>query len=65
MRKEVTTKERLASIESTQEAIMEDIKECKENLNNHLQHHFWFTITLIGACGAEAIGLIVLVLKLL
>jgi hypothetical protein len=61
--KDPTIKERLACLETKQDGIASDVSECKANLSNHLEHHFWLNMTLVGAVVAEAIGFLVLIAK--
>jgi hypothetical protein len=63
--KDPTIKERLVCLETKQDGIASDVFECKTNLNNHLEHHFWFNMTLLGAVVVEAIALFIAAIKLL
>lgn len=55
-KKDLTTKERLAIVETL-------LKEVKEGLKNHLAHHFWVNVTLLGCIATEAIAILIIALK--
>lgn len=53
-----TTKERLTCIETKQDSII-------SKLDNHLRHHWEFTLVLLGAIITEAAGIIIIAIKLI
>jgi hypothetical protein len=55
-KRDTTTKERLAIVETL-------LGEIKTSFTNHLAHHWWFTMVLLSAVCAEAIGFLALVVK--
>jgi hypothetical protein len=56
MSKQGTVKEQIASL-------CTDMQWLKKQFDNHLAHHWAFTVALLSAIIAEAIGFIVLVAK--
>ncbi len=54
--KDLTVKERLASVETLLETI-------DKGFSNHLAHHWAITITLLGVVAVEAVAFLVLVIK--
>jgi hypothetical protein len=56
MSKTGTPKEQLASL-------CTDMKWLKQQLSNHLSHHWVVTLTLLGVVVTEAVGFVVLVAR--